>query len=129
MNATSDTEVDQYLIELRPLYRGQGDQHARGDHGDVTITVPAGASCRQLLALLATAVCREGGDGGGGEGGCGGVLGAEAGRRNVHHLPPSTLKPDGEPNLAGRVIANIGSSGRGEGSVLGTLGNMVDGDN
>jgi len=31
--------------------------------------------------------------------------------------------------LAGRVIANMGPSGRGEGSVLGPLGNMIDGDN
>ncbi len=31
--------------------------------------------------------------------------------------------------LAGRVIANIGPSGRGEGSVLGSLGDMIDGDN
>jgi len=76
------TFVDQYLIELRPLYRGQGDQHARGDHGDVTITVPAGASCRQLLALLATAVCREGGDGGGGAGGGG----SEGGTRGCEGL-------------------------------------------
>ncbi|MFT5509764.1 MAG: hypothetical protein ACI89J_002852 [Hyphomicrobiaceae bacterium] len=31
--------------------------------------------------------------------------------------------------LAGRVIANIGPSGRGEGSVLGSFGGMLDGDN
>ena len=31
--------------------------------------------------------------------------------------------------LAGRVIANIGPSGRGEGSVLGSFGDMIDGDN
>lgn len=31
--------------------------------------------------------------------------------------------------LAGRVIANMGPSGRGEGSVLGSLGDMIDGDN
>ncbi len=31
--------------------------------------------------------------------------------------------------LAGRVIANMGPSGRGEGSVLGSFGDMIDGDN
>jgi uncharacterized protein (TIGR00266 family) len=31
--------------------------------------------------------------------------------------------------LAGRVLANIGPSGRGEGSVLGPLGGLIDGDN
>jgi len=31
--------------------------------------------------------------------------------------------------LAGRVLANVGPSGRGEGSVLGGLGDMLDGDN
>lgn len=31
--------------------------------------------------------------------------------------------------LAGRVLANLGPSGRGEGSVLGPFGNMIDGDN
>ncbi len=31
--------------------------------------------------------------------------------------------------LAGRVLANIGPSGRGEGSVLGSFGDMIDGDN
>ncbi len=31
--------------------------------------------------------------------------------------------------LAGRVLANIGPSGRGEGSVLGPIGDMLDGDN
>lgn len=31
--------------------------------------------------------------------------------------------------LAGRVIANMGPSGRGEGSVLGSFGDMLDGDN
>ena len=30
--------------------------------------------------------------------------------------------------LAGRVLANIGPSGRGEGSVLGSFGDMIDGD-
>lgn len=31
--------------------------------------------------------------------------------------------------LAGRVLANVGSSGRGEGSALGSFGDMIDGDN
>ena len=31
--------------------------------------------------------------------------------------------------LAGRVLANMGPTGRGEGSVLGPLGNILDGDN
>lgn len=31
--------------------------------------------------------------------------------------------------LAGRVLANVGPSGRGEGSVLGGIGDMLDGDN
>lgn len=31
--------------------------------------------------------------------------------------------------LAGRVLANVGPSGRGEGSVLGSFGDMLDGDN
>lgn len=31
--------------------------------------------------------------------------------------------------LAGRVLANVGSSGTGEGSLLGGFGNMIDGDN
>jgi uncharacterized protein (TIGR00266 family) len=31
--------------------------------------------------------------------------------------------------LAGRVLANIGPNGRGEGSVLGPLGGLIDGDN
>ena len=31
--------------------------------------------------------------------------------------------------LAGRILANVGSSGKGEGSVLGGLGNLLDGDN
>jgi uncharacterized protein (TIGR00266 family) len=30
--------------------------------------------------------------------------------------------------LAGRILANVGSGGKGEGSVLGALGNMLDGD-
>ena len=30
--------------------------------------------------------------------------------------------------LAGRVLSNVGSSGKGEGSVLGSLGNLIDGD-
>jgi uncharacterized protein (AIM24 family) len=31
--------------------------------------------------------------------------------------------------LAGRVLANVGPSGRGEGSVLGSFGDLLDGDN
>ena len=30
--------------------------------------------------------------------------------------------------LAGRILANVGSGGKGEGSILGGLGNLLDGD-
>ena len=43
------------------------------------------------------------------------------GKVSVQSLPFS--------RLAGRVIANMGPSGRGEGSVLGSFGDMLDGDN